>query len=102
MTHGAPAPGTPMDGGKALITSLELEGVEVIFGLPGGTLTPGSQADVTILDLERELVVDPARFHSKSRNTPFGGWTVVGMPWMTVVSGRVVMWERVIKEGIPA
>ncbi len=40
MTHGAPAPGTPMDGGKALITSLELEGVEVIFGLPGGAILP--------------------------------------------------------------
>jgi dihydroorotase len=72
------------------------------FGLPGGTLAVGSQADLTILDLERELTIDPSRFHSRSRNTPFGGWTVTGMPWMTIVSGRVVMWERVIKGGLQA
>ncbi len=70
-----------------------------ILGLPGGTLAAGSQADITILDPDRELTLDPARFHSKSRNTPFGGWNVTGMPWMTIVGGRVVMWERVIKGG---
>lgn len=73
-----------------------------VFGLPGGTLAPGSQADITILDPERELTIDPERFHSKSRNTPFGGWQVRGMPWMTIVDGRVVMWERVIKGGFSA
>ncbi len=73
-----------------------------IFGLPGGTLAVGSQADITILDLERELTIDPARFYSKSRNTPFGGWNVTGMPWMTIIGGRVVMWERVIKGGFGA
>jgi len=71
-----------------------------LFNLPGGSLTPGADADVTILDLERELTVEPERFYSKSRNTPFGGWRVTGMPWMTLVGGRVVMWERVIKGGI--
>ena len=35
---------------------------------------------MTILDLERELTVDPARFHSRSRNTPFGGWRLRGGP----------------------
>ena len=41
MTHqGSPAPGTPIDGGRALIHSLEMEGVEVIFGLPGGAILP--------------------------------------------------------------
>ncbi len=73
-----------------------------IFGLPGGTLAIGSQADITMLDLDRELTIDPSRFHSKSRNTPFGGWTVIGMPWMTIVGGQVVMWERVIKGGFSA
>ncbi len=71
-----------------------------VLDLPGGSLTPGAPGDVTILDLEREHAIDPARFHSKGRNTPFGGWRCVGLPWMTVVGGRVVMWERVIKGGI--
>ena len=34
------SPGTPMNGGQALIKSLEMEGVEVMFGLPGGAILP--------------------------------------------------------------
>ena len=60
-----------------------------ILGLPGGTLAPGAPADVTVLDLTRRHKVDPARFLSKSRNTPFGGWTLKGAPALTIVAGRV-------------
>lgn len=62
------------------------------LGLPGGSLSKDAAADITILDLEREWTIDPSRFLSKSRNTPFGGWRVTGAPWMTIVGGRVV-WE---------
>ena len=62
-----------------------------LLNLPGGSLAPGARADVTVLDLGRELTVDPARFLSKSRNTPFGGWRLTGGPWMTIVSGKRVM-----------
>ena len=61
-----------------------------VMGLPGGTLAPGSPGDVTLLDLEREVVVEPARFESKSRNTPFVGWRLVGAPAGTVLGGRPV------------
>ncbi len=61
-----------------------------VLGLPGGSLAPGSPADVTVLDLERRVKVDPARFESKGRNTPFGGWSLKGGPVMTIVGGRVV------------
>ena len=61
-----------------------------LLNLPGGRLTVGAPADVTILDLEAEHVVDPARFRSKSRNTPFGGFTGRGAPWMTIVGGKIV------------
>jgi len=64
------------------------------LGLPGGTLAPGSPADVTILDLDRRRKVDPARFESKGRNTPFEGWTLKGAAVMTIVAGRVVWQER--------
>jgi len=70
-----------------------------VLELPGGSLRPGGPGDVTILDLEREHVIDPARFHSKGRNTPFGGWRCVGAPWMTVVAGRVVMQEGRVTGG---
>jgi dihydroorotase len=60
-----------------------------VLGLPGGTLAPGSPADLTVLDLTRKRQVDPARFESRSRNTPFGGWILKGWPAMTIVGGRV-------------
>ncbi len=60
------------------------------FHLPGGTLSPGSPADVTVLDLAREWTVDPTRFESKSRNTPFGGWALKGAPVATIVGGEVI------------
>ena len=64
------------------------------LGLPGGTLATGAPADVTVLDLGRRRKVDPARFESKGRNTPFAGWTLKGAPVMTIVAGQVVWQER--------
>ena len=58
--------------------------------LPGGTLAPGAPADVTVLDMRRRRNVDPERFASKGRNTPFGGWSLTGGPALTIVGGRVV------------
>jgi dihydroorotase len=63
-----------------------------LLNLPGGSLTVGAAADVTLVDPEAAVTVDPARFASKSRNTPFGGWTATGAPWKTIVAGKVV-WE---------
>jgi dihydroorotase len=61
-----------------------------ILGLKKGTLAPGSDADVTVLSSKKEVVVDPARFRSRSRNTPFGGMKLLGSPLMTIVGGKVV------------
>jgi dihydroorotase len=72
-----------------LVALLSTEPARVL-GLPGGTLAPGSPADLTLLDLGRRRTVDPARFESKSRNTPFGGLTLRGWPAITIVGGRVV------------
>ena len=63
-----------------------------LLGLPGGSLTAGAPADLTLLDPAAEWTVDPARFESKSRNTPFGGWTLTGRPWKTIVGGRIA-WQ---------
>ena len=60
------------------------------FGLPGGTLAPGAAADVTVFDPDEEWVVDPTRFLSKSRNTPFAGRRLRGRARMTLVGGVVV------------
>lgn len=61
-----------------------------IFHLPGGTLAVGAPADIVIFDPARRWRVEPARFRSKSRNTPFAGQTLTGQADVTVVGGRVV------------
>jgi len=64
-----------------------------LLRLPGGTLKVGSPADITLLDLETRHTVNPERFRSLSRNTPFGGQRLRGWPAATVVGGKVV-WRR--------
>jgi dihydroorotase len=61
-----------------------------VFNLPGGTLRPGAVADVTILDPAAPWTVDPTRFRSKGRNTPYAGRRLRGRVAYTVVDGRVV------------
>ncbi len=60
------------------------------FSLNAGTLAVGAPADVAIVDPNLEWEVDPSRFRSKSRNTPFAGWKVKGRVTTTIVSGRIV------------
>jgi dihydroorotase len=58
--------------------------------LPGGTLRAGGPADVVVFDPDAEWTVDPTRFFSKSRNTPFAGRRLRGAVRWTIVGGRVV------------
>lgn len=60
-----------------------------VFNLPGGTLSPGAPADVTLFDPEREWNVDPHHFHSKGKNTPLAGHFLRGQVLFTVTGGEV-------------
>ena len=60
-----------------------------IFNLPYGTLEVGAAADITIIDLDKEMEIDSSQFLSKGKNTPFNGYNVTGWPVMTLVGGRV-------------
>ena len=64
-----------------------------LFGFGGG-LRPGEAADFTVLDLDTPYAIDPERFRSKGRATPFAGRTVTGRAVRTVVDGRCVYDEE--------
>jgi dihydroorotase len=76
--------------GLPRLVDLFTTGPARILRLDKGTLRVGVDADVTVLDLERTFVVEPASFRSKSANSPFGGWSLKGGPVMTIVGGRIV------------
>ncbi|MFA6430756.1 MAG: dihydroorotase [Candidatus Margulisiibacteriota bacterium] len=62
-----------------------------ILGLKNkGTLKIGADADLCIFDPSAEWTVDPTKFASKSRNTPFAGWKLAGKVMTTIVAGKIV------------
>jgi dihydroorotase len=61
-----------------------------LFGLPGGTLRPGSPADVVVFDPEATWQVERATLVSRSCNTPLLGIRLQGRAVLTMVDGKVV------------
>jgi dihydroorotase len=63
------------------------------LGIAGGSLRPGVSADITLIDPNASWTVNPGRFHSRSRNTPFGGKAMKGRAIQTICGGRIVRYE---------
>src|SRR5262249_38387342 len=61
-----------------------------VLHLPGGSLAEGEAADITILAPELPVKVSAATMRSKSKNTPFDGWSLRGGVAATIVAGQVV------------
>jgi dihydroorotase len=68
-----------------------------IFNLPGGSLKRSTAADITVFDPTARWTVDPSKFLSKGRNTPYTGMPLVGRAACTIVAGSVVY-----RSGFPA
>lgn len=61
-----------------------------IAGIDRGTLLPGRQADIIIVNVDDEIVIDRNDFVSKGHNTPFDGYKVKGIVEYTIVGGKIV------------
>jgi dihydroorotase len=61
-----------------------------LLNLDAGTLSPGTSADVTLIDPNLEWTVNASEFQSLSRNTPFDGWKLKGRAVRTIVGGKTV------------
>ena len=61
-----------------------------ILGVPGGSLSVGMLADITIADMDTCYEIDKNTFVSKGKNTPFHGKQVQGRVFYTIVGGEIV------------
>ncbi|CAN5220879.1 dihydroorotase [soil metagenome] len=74
---------------KVLIRAMSTRPAELL-GLPGGSLRPGSPADLIVIDLDTPWVLDPADLKSQCKNTPFDEARFSGRVARTIVGGRTV------------
>ena len=61
-----------------------------IFSIEGGRIAEGEIADLALLDLNKKWIVEPERFVTKGRATPFEGWSVQGENVLTICKGEII------------
>jgi dihydroorotase len=71
-----------------------------IIRVPGGSLAPGQPADITVLAPDLAVTVDKAMLRSRSKNTPYHGWSFRGGVAATMVGGRVVYTNSEVQSGL--
>jgi dihydroorotase len=76
---------------KQLITKMSLTPSK-IMGISKGTLFPGADADIVIINPEETYKVDSSKFLSKGKNSPFNKWTLKGTVEKTIAMGKVYEW----------
>lgn len=64
-----------------------------IINFDGGKIKKGARADLTLIDLNKEFIIDPEKFYSKSKNSPFANFAAKGKAVMTIVGGKIVFKE---------
>jgi len=78
----------------ARFMDLTSAGPQRLFGIAGkGRIAVGYDADLTVVDLKKDRVIEDAWIGSKCGWTPFAGRKVKGWPVGTVVRGRIAMWD---------
>ncbi len=77
---------------KQLIAAMSLTPSN-IMGIKKGTLKVNSDADISIVNPEKEFTVNSSRFLSKGKNTPFNKWHLKGIVKMTISMGKIHEWS---------
>ena len=65
-----------------------------ILGIRRGFLALGAAADITVFDPDEKWTVDPDKFASKARNTPFGGMELKGKVKYTIADGKIIYTDK--------
>ena len=77
-----------------MLVKLMSENVAKIFNLPYGKLEENSFADIVVIDLEKEITINPEEFLSKGRNTPYANEKVNGIPVLTISNGKIAYIDK--------
>lgn len=67
-----------------------------LIGVEGGVLEVGKPADISVLSLDEEWLVDRNQFYTRGKSCPFDGMTLTGRAKLTVVDGQIVMKDGVV------
>lgn len=67
-----------------------------LIGVEGGVLEVGKSADISVLSLDEEWLVDRNQFYTRGKSCPFDGMTLTGRAKLTVVDGQIVMKDGVV------
>ena len=61
-----------------------------------GNLSPGADADITVVDMRMKKTIRTDELHSKNRTCPYDGMEVQGIPVATIVRGKIVMQNGIL------
>jgi dihydroorotase len=78
---------------KQLISMMCLTPSKIV-GINKGTLTPGADADIAVINLGTSYKVNSASFLSKGKNSPFNKWTLTGTIETTIAMGKIYEWTE--------
>jgi dihydroorotase len=67
-----------------------------ILGINKGTLSEGKNADIVIIDENKQRIIDKNSFYSKSKNTPYHGYKLSGTVEYTIVGGKFAVREGIL------
>ena len=76
---------------KEAIAKMTINPAKILNLTDKGSLKPGSDADVIIIDPKAKWKVNPEKFSSKSKNSPFIDWELQGKVIYTIVGGKMVV-----------